>query len=102
MLDLNWKFLVPTSLATIVVTILVDKLIQQAGLTNDWVRTGLLFLANLVLALLVFALLSASARRQRATEEPEGLGHSADHHPAGDHGALAGAPDAHRDPAAAH
>lgn len=100
MLDLNWKFLVPTSLATIVVTIVVDKLIQQAGLTNDWARAGLLFLSNVVLGLAVFAILSASGRRLRAIEDPEVLGHGAIHDSADDHGALAGVPDAH--PVAAH
>jgi NADH-quinone oxidoreductase subunit H len=80
MLDLNWKFLVPTSLAVIVVTIVVDKLIQQAGITNDWARSGLLFLANVVLALAIFGLLSRSARRLRAQEEAgEAGGHDAGH-----------------------
>jgi NADH-quinone oxidoreductase subunit H len=80
MLDLNWKFLVPTSLAVIVVTIVVDKLIQQAGITNDWARSGLLFLANVVLALAIFGLLSRSARRLRAQEEAgEAGGHGAGH-----------------------
>src|SRR6185503_4413711 len=48
MLDLNWKFLVPVSLAAIVVTIVVDKLIPPGF--NDWARSGVLFLSNLVLA----------------------------------------------------
>jgi NADH-quinone oxidoreductase subunit H len=69
MLDLNWKFLVPVSLATIVVTIMVDKLLPPGF--NDWARSGVLFLANLVLAWLVFWVLSASARRLRAQEEGE-------------------------------
>src|SRR5712692_2033562 len=71
MLDLNWKFLVPTSLAVIVVTIVVDKLIQQAGITNDWARSGLLFLSNVLLALAIYGILSRSARRMRALEEGE-------------------------------
>ena len=80
MLDLNWKFLVPTSLAVIVVTIVVDKLIQQAGITNDWARSGLLFLSNVILALAIFGLLSRSARRLRAqAEEGEAGGHAAGH-----------------------
>ncbi len=69
MLDLNWKFLVPLSLAAIVVTMLGDKLIQSAGLTDAWVRSGLLFLLNAVLAWAAYWLLSASARRMRAAEE---------------------------------
>jgi NADH-quinone oxidoreductase subunit H len=79
MLDLNWKFLVPTSLSVIVVTIVVDKLIQQAGITNDWARSGLLFLANVVLALAIFGVLRRSAHQLRAFEEAEGSGHAAGH-----------------------
>jgi NADH-quinone oxidoreductase subunit H len=79
MLDLNWKFLVPTSLSVIVVTIVVDKLIQQAGISNDWARAGLLFLANVVLALVIFAILRSSARQMRAFEEGESTGHGGVH-----------------------
>lgn len=68
MLDLNWKFLVPVALAVIVFTVLGDKAIGEAGITNPWARSGLLFLVNLVLAGLVYALLSGAARRQRAEE----------------------------------
>ena len=82
MLDLNWKFLVPTSLSVIVVTIVVDKLIQQAGITNDWARSGLLFLSNVVLALVIFGVLRRSAHQLRAFEEAEGSGHAAGQAPA--------------------
>jgi NADH-quinone oxidoreductase subunit H len=100
MLDLNWKFLVPTALSVIVVTIVVDKLIQQAGITNDWARSGLLFLANVVLGLAIFWVLSRSAQRLRALEEAEPTGHSAGHHDGG-HGEAADAPatGAHTAPA---
>jgi NADH-quinone oxidoreductase subunit H len=79
MLDLNWKFLVPVSLAVIVVTIVVDKLVQQAGITNDWARSGLLFLANVLLALAIFGVLSRSARHLRAQAEAEPAGHEIGH-----------------------
>jgi hypothetical protein len=79
MLDLNWKFLVPTSLAVIVVTIVVDKLIQQTGITNDWARSGLLFLSNVVLALAIFGVLSRSARRLRAQAEGDDGAHEVGH-----------------------
>jgi NADH-quinone oxidoreductase subunit H len=90
MLDLNWKFLVPTSLSVIVVTIVVDKLIQQAGITNDWARGGLLFLSNVLLGLAIFWVLSRSARRLRALDEPEISGHDIAHHDGG-HPAAHGA-----------
>jgi hypothetical protein len=62
-----------------VVTIVVDKLIQQGGITNDWARSGLLFLANVVLALAIFGVLRRSARQMRAFEEAEGSGQGASH-----------------------
>lgn len=100
MLDLNWKFLVPTALSVIVVTIVVDKLIQQAGITNDWARSGLLFLANVVLGLAIFWVLSRSARRLRALEEAEPTGHGAGHHDGGhSEAADAAVPGAHTAPA---
>jgi NADH-quinone oxidoreductase subunit H len=84
MLDLNWKFLVPVSLAAIVVTILADKVIQEAGITTEWARAGLLFLSNLVLAGVIFAVLSGAARRLRAQEDDEARD---DHgHAGGPHG----------------
>ena len=71
MLDLNWKFLVPASLATIVVTIVVDKLMPAGGLTTTGPARGLLFLANVVLALVIFWVLSASARRCARRRKPK-------------------------------
>jgi NADH-quinone oxidoreductase subunit H len=90
MLDLNWKFLVPVSLATIVVTLVVDKLVPPGF--NDWARSGVLFLSNLVLAWVVFWVLSASARRLRAQEEGETHDHDMHDHDA--HG-----PEGHAEPA---
>jgi NADH-quinone oxidoreductase subunit H len=71
MLDLNWKFLVPLALGTIVVTIITDKLVPAAW--GPWGRAGVLFLANLLLAAVVFWIVSGAARRMRAAEEA-GLG----------------------------
>ncbi len=90
MLDLNWKFLVPVSLAAIVVTLVVDKLVPPGF--NDWARSGVLFLSNLALAWLVFWVLSASARRLRAQEEGEARDHDMHDHDA--HG-----PEGHAEPA---
>ena len=101
MLDLNWKFLVPISLAVIVVTIIVDKVIQQAGISNDWARAGLLFLANVLLGLAIFWVLSRSARSMRAFEEAEHTQHGAGHNVGPAHGeeAEAGTPGVHAVPA---
>ena len=70
MLDLNWKFLVPLSLAAIVFTLVADKLVPAGwSETNPWGRAGVLFLCNLLLAGLTFSLLSSSARRMRRAEK---------------------------------
>jgi len=87
MLDFNWKFLVPVALAAIVVTMLGDKLIQTAGIDSAWIRAGLLFLVNAVLAWATYWLLSASARRLRAAEEAAAAGHDQ----------MGGGPDDHGD-----
>jgi NADH-quinone oxidoreductase subunit H len=106
MLDLNWKFLVPVSLAAIVVTLLVDKAVQQAGITDAWARSGLLFLANVALAGLIFVVISGAARRLRAQEEGEtptdaghAGGHAAEAHGGTAHGGTHGEAGAHAAPA---
>jgi NADH-quinone oxidoreductase subunit H len=98
MLDLNWKFLVPLALAVIVVTLLGDKAIQELGLLNPWVRSGMLFVLNLLLAFGVYWVISGAARRMRAAEEGalDDGGHAGDGHG----GALGGAHDAAHAPAA--
>jgi NADH-quinone oxidoreductase subunit H len=91
MLDLNWKFLVPVALAAVVVTIVTDKAIAPEA--APWVRAGVLFLANVALAFLVYWVVSGSARRMRRAEAEaleSGAGHGG---PPGDghgHPALAG------------
>ncbi len=99
MLDLNWKFLVPVALATVVVTIVTDKLVPASY--GPWARSGLLFLANLVLAFVIFWLVSASARRLRAEEAEHyavgGAEHDAGHPSGGGHGG-----EAEAQPAPAH
>jgi hypothetical protein len=95
MLDLNWKFLVPVSLAAIVLTLLGDKLIQTAGIESQWLRAGLLFLGNVLLVWLTYAILSGTARRMRAEEE----GEADDHGNAEAHAAVPGEAGAHAAPA---
>jgi NADH-quinone oxidoreductase subunit H len=66
LLNFNWKFLVPLSLAAVLLTMLVDKAIPAS--IGGWGRAGLFFLMNIVLAAATVQILSWSARRQRATE----------------------------------
>lgn len=72
MLAFNWKFLTPLSLAALVVTAVVDKLIPPADPTQfvaNLPRGGILFLANVALGAGVVWILSAAARKQRMQEE---------------------------------
>jgi NADH-quinone oxidoreductase subunit H len=81
MLDLNWKFLTPLSLAAIVFTAVVGKVIEPLMTLIQtpfvpWVRAGVLLLTNLLLVGLTVYLLSSSARRMRKVEESVDAGPS--------------------------
>jgi len=64
MLAFNWKFLTPLSLALLIVTALMDKLLAP---TNFYVIG--MFLTNVVVAWLTIEILRAVGRKQRRTEE---------------------------------
>jgi NADH-quinone oxidoreductase subunit H len=85
MLAFNWKFLTPVALAAVVVTSLVDKLVQNfvyggvlpapnASILEQLPRAGILFLTNVVLGAVIVWILATVARREREAEagEPEG------------------------------
>ena len=58
---LNWKFLTPLALATVIVTAVADKAAVEAG----WSRPAALLAANGALALVTLAALAGQARRLR-------------------------------------
>lgn len=64
MLAFNWKFLTPLSLAVLIVTALMDKLLAS---TNFYVLG--MFLSNVVLAWITIEILRGVGRRQRKAEE---------------------------------
>ena len=64
--NLNWKFLVPLSLAVLVVTALVDKAVPVGASLG--VRSLVLFLANVALILVSISLLAGFSRRLQAAE----------------------------------
>lgn len=64
MLELCWKFLVPLSLALLVVTAVVDRAVLDAGLST-WARVGSHLLANVVLFVIAAQLVRVYARRAR-------------------------------------
>jgi len=104
MLDLNWKFLVPLSLAAIVFVAVTDKAVQQyAPGLGSWGRAGILLLANLLLAWLTFRIVAGMVRRMRQAEH-RNLDHSVP--PADREGAHGHGPEhvhtAEAHPAAAH
>jgi NADH-quinone oxidoreductase subunit H len=68
MLDLNWKFLVPVSLAAVLVTALVDKAIEPLNLLPIG-RAIFLFGSNVVVGWIALSLVSRAARRLRQEDE---------------------------------
>jgi NADH-quinone oxidoreductase subunit H len=104
MLDLNWKFLVPVALASIVVIMLADKIgASLAGMPFEtwasaaymWPRGALLLLANLALGYVILNLLRGSAQKMRAEDEAPAA-HDAEHgHEARGHGDHAAHAPAH-------
>ncbi|HLF91336.1 MAG TPA: NADH-quinone oxidoreductase subunit NuoH [Anaerolineales bacterium] len=61
MLNYNWKFLTPISLAVLIVTAVLDRVIfdvfDPGAVTFAYVRSGILFAANLIIAWITVALL---------------------------------------------
>jgi NADH-quinone oxidoreductase subunit H len=66
----NWKFLVPLSLANLIVVPLADRLAQGLGLTQGSWPWALVMLAfNVAMILVAFALVGAAGRRARVAAE---------------------------------
>jgi NADH-quinone oxidoreductase subunit H len=65
LLALNWKFLTPLALVIVALTAVVDKLAAEQG----WSQLLSLLAANVVLALVMFAVLGAYGRSVRKREE---------------------------------
>ena len=68
MLNFNWKFLVPLSLANLCVVGLVNKGLIPAGASN-WTRAGILLAANVAVILVTWAILAAAERKARLRRE---------------------------------
>ncbi|MGE5222933.1 MAG: NADH-quinone oxidoreductase subunit NuoH [Omnitrophica WOR_2 bacterium] len=52
MLNFNWKFLTPLSLAVVIMTATLDKVLALSGITlqsSPWIYTGVFLLANILL-----------------------------------------------------
>ncbi|MGH2593394.1 MAG: NADH-quinone oxidoreductase subunit NuoH [Anaerolineae bacterium] len=72
LLAFNWKFLVPLSLANLLMIAVGDKLLRDAGVSstnNPWVWGLTLFAANIVLLLVSLGLLSRAGRRARMRDQ---------------------------------
>jgi NADH-quinone oxidoreductase subunit H len=96
-LNFNWKFLVPLSLALVLMIAVLDKLIPvNAGL---YARSSVLLLGNLLLAMIAIEIMRASARRKRkeSSRNDAALAMSESDHE-DDHST----PDVHHEVAAAH
>jgi NADH-quinone oxidoreductase subunit H len=67
LLNFNWKFLVPITLALILVVAVIQKALPAD--MNDWGRAAILFGTNIFFALIVLDILRRHARRRRLEEE---------------------------------
>jgi NADH-quinone oxidoreductase subunit H len=67
----NWKFLVPLSLANLIVVSLVDRLAKDGlGLAHgSWAWSLLMLVSNVTMLLVAFALVGSAGRRARAAAE---------------------------------
>ncbi|MGB4871088.1 MAG: NADH-quinone oxidoreductase subunit NuoH [Candidatus Promineifilaceae bacterium] len=81
-LNFNWKFLVPVSLALVMMTAVLDKLLPDTF--NDFARAGAHLLANIILAMITIEILRSYARRQRKLASADGVTETASAHD--DHG----------------
>ncbi|MBK7918835.1 MAG: NADH-quinone oxidoreductase subunit NuoH [Chloroflexi bacterium] len=81
-LNFNWKFLVPVSLALVMMTAVLDKLLPDTF--NDFARAGAHLLANIILAMITIEILRSYARRQRKLASDDGAAETASAHD--DHG----------------
>jgi NADH-quinone oxidoreductase subunit H len=63
MLDFNWKFLVPISLANVCMLAVVGKVLPPDA--QPWVRAGALLGSNVFLALVVLGIMIVNGRRAR-------------------------------------
>lgn len=81
-LNFNWKFLVPVSLALVMMTAVLDKLLPDTF--NDFARAGAHLLANIILAMITIEILRSYARRQRKLASGDGAAETASIHD--DHG----------------
>lgn len=101
----NWKFLVPLSLASLIVVPLADRLAQGMGLTQGSWPWALVMLAfNVAMILWAFALVSAAGRRARMAAQVPAEVTTAESHDESGHGeerGLAHGADAGHAPAAA-
>jgi NADH-quinone oxidoreductase subunit H len=62
MMNINWELLTPLSLASVIITAIVDKLTAQS---SSLVHIGSLWLANLLIIVIVFRLLGLNAKKRR-------------------------------------
>ncbi|UCG25695.1 MAG: NADH-quinone oxidoreductase subunit NuoH [Chloroflexota bacterium] len=67
LLNFNWKFLVPITLALILVVAVVQKAIPAD--MNEWGAAAVLLATNIIFALIVLEMLRRHARRRRLEEE---------------------------------
>ena len=67
LLNFNWKFLVPITLALILVVAVVQKALPAD--MNEWAAAAVLLATNIIFGLIVLDILRRHARRRRSEQE---------------------------------
>jgi len=67
LLNFNWKFLVPLTLALILVIAVVVKILPEN--INPWASAGILFAVNVIMGLIAIEIVRRFASQRRAEEE---------------------------------
>ncbi len=69
MLNFNWKFMVPLTIALVFTVAILDKVIPEG--TNDLVRVGFHLASNIIVGIITMEILRRNGRRQRLAAEAQ-------------------------------
>lgn len=72
MLAFNWKFLTPLSFVLLMVTAVVNRLLQDFATSQWWIYVGGMLLSNVIIAWITLEILRVYSRRQQKAQDAAG------------------------------
>ena len=69
MLNFNWKFMVPLTIALVFTVAILDKLIPAGA--NELIRAGIHLASNIIVGIITMEILRRNGRRQRLAAEAQ-------------------------------